>query len=459
MNQKIQRNAPCPCGSGRKYKKCCLVRARGENPTLDEEKARERRNKVFRHAVDWLDKFYPEELDLAVSEFGWAAEPDGRELSESDEEYLWAQSLDWALADGMAEIGGGMVRLRDLVLEKGPLLEADQRLWFERATQEPLRLWRLVQVDPGVGMRLRDLLDDSAEEVYVEERLGSQELHRNEVIAARLAWWKNHWEIATIFTIPSSEVMGMLDYMEDEAEGEGHRDPDILRRQGYAIRDFWVWLFTREQRLPEMLDAAGESLELITDHWQILDEEELIRRLEAEPDVVGSRKDGWTRLEEPEAEMGRALQSLNPGKAPDRLEVFSRSRRMADEGRDWLEKVAGPTLKFLVQEIVDPLQSLGDGSEASGVPEDPPDVPPEVMSQLVEKVYRREYADIAEAPVPMFGHKAPKDVLKEPGGEKKIRLWLEGFESNEERMAAGDRREPVDLTFLWEALGLEPSPR
>ncbi|MBU6149689.1 MAG: hypothetical protein EBZ47_10600 [Chlamydiae bacterium] len=26
MNQKVQRNDPCPCGSGLKYKKCCALK-------------------------------------------------------------------------------------------------------------------------------------------------------------------------------------------------------------------------------------------------------------------------------------------------------------------------------------------------------------------------------------------------------------------------------------------------
>lgn len=26
MNQKIGRNDPCPCGSGKKYKQCCLLK-------------------------------------------------------------------------------------------------------------------------------------------------------------------------------------------------------------------------------------------------------------------------------------------------------------------------------------------------------------------------------------------------------------------------------------------------
>ena len=34
MTKKIGRNAPCPCGSGKKYKKCCLLtQAAGKSPS------------------------------------------------------------------------------------------------------------------------------------------------------------------------------------------------------------------------------------------------------------------------------------------------------------------------------------------------------------------------------------------------------------------------------------------
>ena len=29
----VERNAPCPCGSGKKYKKCCLAKAMSEKPS------------------------------------------------------------------------------------------------------------------------------------------------------------------------------------------------------------------------------------------------------------------------------------------------------------------------------------------------------------------------------------------------------------------------------------------
>ena len=33
---KIGRNDPCPCGSGKKYKKCCLGQSRKKHWSLDE---------------------------------------------------------------------------------------------------------------------------------------------------------------------------------------------------------------------------------------------------------------------------------------------------------------------------------------------------------------------------------------------------------------------------------------
>ncbi len=41
MSHKISRNDPCPCGSGKKYKKCCLQHIdeqhKGNEPWVDEE--------------------------------------------------------------------------------------------------------------------------------------------------------------------------------------------------------------------------------------------------------------------------------------------------------------------------------------------------------------------------------------------------------------------------------------
>ena len=59
---KIGRNAPCPCGSGHKYKKCCL----GKNLTPKETLQYRRLSKV-------LDTLMPKLIEHGVSVFGQTA--------------------------------------------------------------------------------------------------------------------------------------------------------------------------------------------------------------------------------------------------------------------------------------------------------------------------------------------------------------------------------------------------
>jgi hypothetical protein len=471
MISNIGRNDPCPCGSGRKYKKCCLERQQDESrQEAAARRARERRNEAVGHALGWLGRHHRDALLAALEEFESAAAiDDGRPLSEGDQDYLRMQALEWALAEGTTEIDGREVRLRDLVLEGGLVLEADQRKWLERATEEPLRLWKIVGVRPGEGLELQDLLDEGAATVWTTERSGSRTLRRTEVIAARLARWNGGWEVGVLYSIPDHGVLRLVSHIEDAA-GAGGADPHRARRIGRLIRDYWVRLFTRRQPIPDIIDSGGDPIELTTDRWQVIDEDELKRRLAAEPDVVGTREKGWSRLQDPGAETSRTLLALNPGKRPDRLEVFARTRKLADEGRTWLERVAGRSLRFLTREIVDPMsERVISGARPSGgrslaveafrigdrTPPGPDgEIPPDLKSRLMEKIYRQQYAGMADRTIPDLGGKTPRQLLRARGGERRVRLWLEGFERTERRMAEDDGREPVDLGFLWEEIGL-----
>jgi hypothetical protein len=263
-------------------------------------------------------------------------------------------------------------------------------------------------------------------------------------------------------------VLRLVSHLEDEV-GAGGADPRQARRVGRLIRDYWVRLFTRRQPIPDIVDSGGDPIELTTDHWQVMDEVELKRRLAAEPDVVGTRERGWSRLQDPGAETSRTLLALNPGKRPDRLEVFARTRKLADEGRRWLEGVAGRSLRYLTREIVDPMSERVLGGEASGgrsmavesfrigdqTPPGPEgEIPPDLKSRLIEKLYRQQYAGMADRSIPALGDRTPRQALREPGGERRVRLWLEGFERTERRMAEDHGREPIDLGFLWQEIGL-----
>jgi tetratricopeptide (TPR) repeat protein len=62
---KISRNAPCPCGSGKKYKKCCLLRKEAES--LEQRKLLEKNPGKALVEVDDLDDLSNSVLDLIDS--------------------------------------------------------------------------------------------------------------------------------------------------------------------------------------------------------------------------------------------------------------------------------------------------------------------------------------------------------------------------------------------------------
>jgi hypothetical protein len=55
--------APCPCGSGRKYKRCCLA---GEERAVREARFDDA---VGRRIQDWSSKVFDEEISGALDEF------------------------------------------------------------------------------------------------------------------------------------------------------------------------------------------------------------------------------------------------------------------------------------------------------------------------------------------------------------------------------------------------------
>ncbi len=59
---KIGRNAPCPCGSGKKYKKCCLLLK--ESEALEQRKILEQNPGKVLFEVDDLDDLSNSVLDL-----------------------------------------------------------------------------------------------------------------------------------------------------------------------------------------------------------------------------------------------------------------------------------------------------------------------------------------------------------------------------------------------------------
>jgi len=166
----IGRNDLCPCGSGKKYKKCCLA---GEDALAAH---RREEQSAVQTALDWLNRHYPEEVGDTVH-FHFMGEPDEEKLAainaaaERFEQMMVINIGEWLLADAELAINDRDIPAIDLILGKGgPLLSAHGREWLREIGKRPLSLYEVREVKLDEGMLLADMLKPDDPPVWVRER-------------------------------------------------------------------------------------------------------------------------------------------------------------------------------------------------------------------------------------------------------------------------------------------------
>src|SRR6266498_2265762 len=162
----ISRNAPCTCGSGRKYKRCCLA---------DEEQAmREARfdDAVGRRIQDWSSKASDGEITAALEEF---VGPE-RVMDDADIQIF----ATWFHNDRLLA-GGGTPAQR---YAARPDLPAPERHVAGRIAAAKLGLYRVLAVEPGRTLTLEGLVGGCR--VEVRSPHVSREAIRWDILLARV---------------------------------------------------------------------------------------------------------------------------------------------------------------------------------------------------------------------------------------------------------------------------------
>jgi hypothetical protein len=68
MGHKIGRNDPCPCGSGKKYKRCCLLQDEEKQQSKIDDKPIDRKSLYNNKDYDNLNMVPPSSYDQEVSD-------------------------------------------------------------------------------------------------------------------------------------------------------------------------------------------------------------------------------------------------------------------------------------------------------------------------------------------------------------------------------------------------------
>jgi len=229
------RNDPCPCGSGRKHKKCCAGRPHfGPGP---EVRARNRLlDEAFDRAVDVM--FTPDLEEALEYYFGFSPEGETNEEALLGIEPACARDLfiEWLLLDFTK--GSEDTFLEDLQALRR--LDAVESAVLARSRDSHVGFYQVLEVRRGEGLCLWDVLDGGR--VEVADALASRTLYRWDLVATRLMEMDGALRIAGSILTYGPEIEDMvLSCLHRAAEeyrkwSSGAGWPEVLKIEARAFQ-------------------------------------------------------------------------------------------------------------------------------------------------------------------------------------------------------------------------------
>ena len=442
---KTSRNAPCPCGSGKKYKRCHLP--------IEEAQDAPRRRAAALHALD-------SRLVRAVTEF--AARRYGERFTARWDEFAAGDRLVLAIPfSAYASRVDGESVLDCYLRERGKRLSGEERGWLESQREAWLSVWEVISVAPNEGATLRDLL--SGEQRSVRDVSASRTLLARDGLLGRVI---DHAGLSLLCgvhprTLAPADAAGVVVAARKRLRSKALVSAERLRDEEFARALITLWerrVKTAERRAARpvaLSNTDGDPLLLTADHFEfdpalrgsVEDRIASIagaeREGEAEPGassfvfvVAGNRKHrSWDNTIVGHAEMSEA-----------RLRLETNSRKRADALRERVEAACGRLIRHRTREHADPLSD-----KAPRADRQPQSASPE-HAQLVLDFKAAHYRAWLDEALPALAGKTPREAARSASGRSSLDVLLKEMENQEARV---DRGEAFDFSVIRRELGLD----
>lgn len=266
----IGRNAPCPCGSGLKHKRCCLRRE--DEVALDALEA----ERVWGRMQSWVLERFGDEIGASLKEHMDARGVGGEERPANDEDLSLA--LCWLLIDREVAAGGTPARLYSQL----PELSADERGMAARIAVSRLGLYRVTDVEPGVWIELESVIGGPS--VRVASPCVSCEAVRWHVLLCRVMEGgptPSLWGAAGFYEpAEERELLAELRRIADEhGLGAGAAGLEAALRAGAGELVCFVPPSRCAERVPYTLE--GDLVAVAQATWRVRDSDAAFRALRA----------------------------------------------------------------------------------------------------------------------------------------------------------------------------------
>ena len=474
---KIQRNAPCPCGSGRKQKHCC-----GKTAAVGEfTRARNLRCEIDlgQKAVAWAARKYGEQsVEEAWLEF--SLDLLGIPLHDLDEMAPFSPLFfPWWLYGGSVHDEGSRSPIVEYLDSCRTPADSLERRLVEAIAAAPFSFHRVADVDAGRSMTLEEIF--TRQRHVVQEKTGSVEQARSAYIFARVAiidGVAGLYGNGPFLVEPSSfvELKALRDGLEEQV-GRTLTESD-LHEFDIEIRAQYLSIVARilDPAPPKLVNTDGDpmaltrlvyDLECDCDH--AFEKLRTLAKGHKQSELLdGAERDADGRLMQVSFPWIDSRKPGSSGMGPlilgevsietGRLEVEVNSSERADRIRSRISRRLGAKAKFrhAVIESIEEMLSERAGShrsEASGEEGLAPDQDsPEIQAAIAEMMKRRWAAWFDES-IPALEGLTPRQAAKSEEGRELLEALLADYDRSSQRMP--DSPTNPNISELRRELGLE----
>ena len=484
MSTKIVRNDPCPCGSGKKYKRCCLVKDEAKR-AFDNASPFEIAHVVRQNIATFIfQERFRSDFNRALKQFWGSARKSSQfPLKDTVDNSLF---MDWYVHD--YRLLDSRKRLIDLFAEEvGDRLPAAARLMLKQLQNPLYNAYEVIEVEMGVGSHVRDIFQ--GHDYRVQDVSTSQQLKKWDIILGRIVI-----EGQTDCFSGAIQVLGQWDKAKLKTfarksfreYSRQHPDPDwqnFMRDTSHRFAAYVRRLAERPRKI-RFTTSDGEELSIAQAFYQVQDRKNAETRLKNHPslrfvgpdedepksarfDWVGEPVDGFTPVQTKggkgiviteslysvSGERGRTvLGNISLGDKRLVLSCFSAERLAA--GRKLLEDCCGDAINHVAdsKESVD--RWLKEPKKEASTPKTGKKLPRATERKLLAGLMDKHYQRWLDEPLPALEGQTPRQAVKNKRGRAKVIALLKDFENRDEhRKTQGDMT--YDVNKLKSTLGLK----
>jgi len=257
---KIGRNDLCPCGSGKKYKRCCLGAIAAEHDLS--AGIRDAHKRVSEKLMIFALGTFRNDMERAWSDFHFD-EPDEPFSPRSPHNPIFVPFFlfAWTGSEERERPSPGIVA-RTFLRKYVGSLDAMERRLIDISLSEPVSFYEILTCHPGDGFTVRDAL--TGREMDVKERSASQMVRPGDIVYAQMSPMPEITTMAfcAMTIIPpgkKAEIVNVRKGLQNLVRKTALSSQDLLTHEE-ILRDTYLLLHRHLTTPPRLCNTDGDSI-------------------------------------------------------------------------------------------------------------------------------------------------------------------------------------------------------